>query len=162
MRKAFLAVASFSVVLLGAQSVCADQITTTTTERTTAGAAMPLVPVQPDARATLIYGTTGGGPTTISTYKSNEFGGPEQYAKRLAKMLDQINLGLDRGYISASQADRLKAKYSDLSNQEQQCASNGFTKDQTDVLEKNMNVFNVEVSHMLSDGARTAGAGVAQ
>jgi hypothetical protein len=160
MRGAIVTAASLSVLLLGAQLVRADEITTTTVQQQVP--AGTLVPVQPDANATFIYGSSGNAPTNVTSFKFNEFGGAERYACRLSKMRDQIDLGVQRGFITADQAIRLNAKYSELASQEAQVRADGFAKGDSDILEKNMNVFNVEISHALSHGMRTAGAGSTQ
>jgi len=162
MRGIMVAAASLSVLILGAQIVRADQCTTTTIRQsTTVPAIMPLEPVVPDARASLMYSRSSS-PTTYSTVKVRQFGGPENYAGRLARMQEQIDLGFQRGLITALEANRLKLKYSDLCQTESQVRALGFPKMESDALEKGMNIFNVEISNSLSNGARTSRVGVYQ
>lgn len=163
MRGAIATAATLSVLLLGAQVARADQVTTTVEQTSvTSPTIMPIQPVVPDAtRRTVIMGTTGPSDTTTSElFAIKEFGGNENYAKRLSAMADQIQLGLSRGYINQDQANQLMEKQAQLVAFEQNVASKGFVKPDSDVLEKQMNVFQIEIHRVLTDGAKTAGVGI--
>ena len=77
-------------------------------------------------------------------------------------MLDQINLGVQRGMITPSQAGQLISEHDNLLSMLRRIQGTGFSQTDTDDLEKRLNVFNVQISQILTDGAKTAGIGVFQ
>jgi hypothetical protein len=162
MRGDLLTAATLVTLLFGSQMVRADQITTTTVEQT-APAVLPIEPIQADSHSrSITIETKPAATTSYSISKYSDFGGPEHYRSRLNKMRDQISLGLARGYITQGENDRLMSQYNELASLESNICANGFTKAESDDLEKRMNMFNVRISHSLSYGMRTAGAGSVQ
>jgi hypothetical protein len=161
MRGFIVTATSLSLLVFGAQMVRADQVTTTTVEKTVTTPDSVLVPVEPDARTIIMMGSTPSD-TSVSTVEVKEFGGNEHYAQRLAAMLDQIDNGMAKGMISPGQADSLRVRYNELADAEIRARENGFQKLETDQLEKDMNGFQIHISRVLTDGMQTAGAGLVQ
>ena len=162
MRKVMAMAMCFGLMGVCAAKANADEVTTTTQQTTvTSPAVLPLQPVQPDSRVE-IYSTSTRPASSSESYIVKEPGGNEKYAHRLGLMLDQINMAAGKGCISSAQADRLRARESDLASLEASVRSRGFEKSESDDLEKQMNVFNVDISHTLSAGTSTAGAGMPQ
>lgn len=175
----FLAI-SFGLLFGVAQAVRADEVTTIRQETvTTPGIVvpMPVIPLpaetqvtttttsvapEPDMRRTVIMSTrpVASSSTVVLTAEQQRLN--EDYARRLAALRSQIDLGLRKGFISQRDADRLWAEQSDLSVFEASVRSQGFPKYDSDVLEKRINLFNERVSNILTDGMRTAGAGILQ
>lgn len=164
MRIIMATVACFCLLGLSGARVSADEITTTVEQKTVTTPAIspPEGQVVSDVHETIFSSSTSPQSSSSETYLSETFGGHERYAHRLALMLDQINLGAQRGSINSTQADRLRARQSELAGLEAGVRSRGFDKVEADDLEKRINVFNVEISQTLSSANQTAGAGLSQ
>ena len=175
---------SLGLLIVCAQMARADEITTVRRETVTTTpsaivAPMPVILVPGDMGITTTTTTTSAAPepdmsrtvimssqrvpastTVILTEEQRRLN--EDYARRLAALNTQINLGLQKGFISQAEADRLCSEQADLSNFESQVRMEGFPKFDSDMLEKRINVFNEKVSNILTDGMKTAGAGIQQ
>ena len=154
-------------VMLGAVLLCksavADTITTTTTtQKTQTTTGLSDVEPAPDARSLVIIESKPAPSSSLMSVKKLELTGNEDYAERLSAMRDQIRMGLEKDWLSQAQADQLLDEQSDLVAMEHRIRDLGYPKSDSDALEKRMNVFNVELSNQLSDGMRTAGAGIIQ
>lgn len=82
------------------------------------------------------------------------------YQKRLADLRDQIDLGLSRGWLSASQANYLKSWESDIAKEEEglRQGSGGIVADKyTDQLERHVNCLSWMITHELNSANKVAG-----
>jgi hypothetical protein len=153
MRGVIAAVAGLSIGLFIGQAMSADELTTTTVQRQTVMPGRGMF--YPTSRSTMMI--TGSSPSrTSSSYeKFNQWGGSEHYAYRLSQMRLQLDKG--KGALSDDQFSRLDGRYHELASLESRVRADGFPKAESDDLEKQLNMFNVDVSHAL--GSQTAGAG---
>ncbi len=172
----FLAI-SLGLLFAGAQAVKADEVTTVRQETVTTPSIISPLPVissplasqvttttttvapEPDMRRVLIMSSRPVASSSSVVLTAEQMRLNEDYARRLSALRSQIDLGLRKGFISQQEADRLFAERSDLDCLEASVRSEGFPKFDSDVLEKRINMFNVKVSNILTDGMRTAGAG---
>jgi hypothetical protein len=74
-------------------------------------------------------------------------------------MQEQINMGMERGFISSTEGANLSAQQNDLCNLEANVCANGFQRSESNDLEKRMNALNIRISNELTAGSQTAGVG---
>lgn len=163
MRVAIVSAIALSAILGCAQVCKADSVsvTTTTTGSSCVNPSVTTVTPAPSLSRMVIMGTTPVA-NSSSTSAVYQFGPYENFARRLSMMGDQINLGVSRGMISSAQADSLMAEHDRLLSKLNDVRYNGFLEADANDLEKRLNVFNVQISQILTDGAKTAGIGVFQ
>jgi hypothetical protein len=172
----FLAI-SLGLLFTGAQAVRADQVTTVRQETVTTPTIIAPLPViaspvasqvttttttvapEPVMKRTLIMSSRPVSSSSSVVLTAEQMRLNEDYSRRLSALRSQIDLGLRKGFISQREADRLFSEQSDLDCLEASVRSEGFPKFDSDSLEKRINLFNVKVSNILTDGMRTAGVG---
>ncbi|HEY9716426.1 MAG TPA: hypothetical protein V6C69_03075 [Trichormus sp.] len=168
---------SLGLLFTGAQAVRADQVTTVRQETVTTPTIIAPLPViaspvasqvttttttvapEPVMKRTLIMSSRPVSSSSSVVLTAEQMRLNEDYSRRLSALRSQIDLGLRKGFISQREADRLFSEQSDLDCLEASVRSEGFPKFDSDSLEKRINLFNVKVSNILTDGMRTAGVG---
>ncbi|GEM_PF-2932454 len=82
------------------------------------------------------------------------------YSKRLADMLDQINMAADKGWLTARQADYLRRWQADVAREDQvlRAAGNGMVRgEDVNQLERHVNSLAFVINHEISAGSSMAG-----
>lgn len=80
------------------------------------------------------------------------------FAKRLANMLGQINLGESRGWLTSDETAMLKSKQSSLVSQLSSESADGMSRDEIDSMERQLTAFNIEINHELNDAEGSVAA----
>jgi len=84
------------------------------------------------------------------------------YSKRLDDLLEQINLGLVKGWLTPGQADELKRWHGDVAKEVEllRLAGGGIVRrEDVDQLERHVNGLAYIVTRQINANARTAGTG---
>jgi hypothetical protein len=102
-------------------------------------------------------------PSLAQTYRSSEIvevkGGVRfEYKQRLRDLQDQINKGVDKGWINADQGAALSAEHDRLVSATNKVRKAGWPKDMVDKLEKDVTGFSAKVSSTLSKGTTSPAA----
>lgn len=71
---------------------------------------------------------------------------------RLANMMDQINLGESRGWLTSSEASALKSEHASYVADEAAAGADGYSRAEIDDLERKLTAFNITINHELNDG----------
>jgi len=75
-----------------------------------------------------------------------------EYKQRLSDLKEQIDKGLEKGWINADQSAALSAEHDRLLAATHKAKKAGWPKDQVNVLEKGVTAFSARVSTALSKG----------
>ncbi|HEY9776883.1 MAG TPA: hypothetical protein V6C81_24175 [Planktothrix sp.] len=175
--KPIIAALSLSIMLGGMQSARAQLVeetisspgaittmpvgettVTKTTTTTTSDDAIPVAVPEVSRKTIYMEGPIGSTTSSATVLLGNGLG-REDYAGRLAKMQEQINMGMERGFISSTEGANLSAQQNDLCNLEANVCANGFQRSESNDLEKRMNALNIRISNELTAGSQTAGVG---
>jgi hypothetical protein len=105
----------------------------------------------------LLLATVQYVPSLAQPYRSTEIvevkGGVRfEYKQRLRDLQDQINKGVDKGWINADQGAALSAEHDRLLGATNKVKKAGWPKDMVDKLEKDVTAFSAKVSSTLSKG----------
>lgn len=95
-------------------------------------------------------------PLSVAAVRSN-------YAKRLSDIKGQIDLALQRGWITAARYDELCKWHLDLVNEERGLRANNngiIAASDVDMMERHVNGLAYSLAKELSSGTRVAGTGV--
>jgi hypothetical protein len=89
--------------------------------------------------------------TIVETMDSNSIKhGSENYGERLRNFSSQLNTAIEKNWVTSAQASDLKSEYDKLVAQEASVKSHGFPKTERDDFEKQLNEFNIRLSHAMS------------
>ncbi|MFN8658212.1 MAG: hypothetical protein U0105_17895 [Candidatus Obscuribacterales bacterium] len=80
------------------------------------------------------------------------------FAQRLANMLDQINLGESRGWLTSDETSMLKSKQASLASEEVAARTDGYSRTEIDNLERELTAFNIEINHEMNDAEGSVAA----
>jgi ABC-type Na+ efflux pump permease subunit len=81
-----------------------------------------------------------------------------EFKQRLKNLKEQIDTGLDKGWIKADQAAALNTEHDRLLSATKTAKEAGWPKDQVDKLEKGVTAFSAKVSSSLSKSAPSSAA----
>jgi hypothetical protein len=108
---------------------------------------------------------TGGGSSSSSSSSSEYFRGygvkganvfAAKYKERLRNWREQIELGLSRGFLQPSDAEKYKAWLDQLTAQDTELSAKGYPKAETDDMEQKFNAFNVDFTNAMQPKATPA------
>lgn len=101
---------------------------------------------------------SSGGSSSSSSSSSEYFRGyggkganvfAAKYKERLRNWREQLELGLSRGFLQASDADKYKAWLDQLTAQDADLSAKGYPKAETDDMEQKFNAFNVDFTNAM-------------
>lgn len=127
-----MTIQTFPAVVVPASEVLLPQTTTTTTVTRTKSIIVP----------------TDLSSSSSVTMDSTMFMGPS-FEKRLANMLDQINMGESRGWINSAEASALRSEHASYKSDELAAKADGFSRMEIDDLERKLTAFNITIHHAL-------------
>jgi hypothetical protein len=89
--------------------------------------------------------------TIVETKDSNSIKyGQENYGERLKNFRSQLDTAIEKNWVSSAQATDLNSQYDHLVAQESSARSHNFPKAERDDFEKQLNEFNIQLSHAMS------------
>jgi hypothetical protein len=106
------------------------------------------VPASTVTRSVLVV--PGNSPKVTTTISTTLTKLPD-FAKRLANMKDQINLGANRGWLTAGELGQLNIEHDRLANLLRSHEIGGLNKAEIDDLEKQLTLFNQVIASELND-----------
>jgi hypothetical protein len=111
-----------------------------------------VVPSEPDMvmKRSLTFGTRKPAVTTQSSEVTLQSGPAPVFHRRIQNMKEQVELGLSKGYLSASSANAFTSRLGDLTSEADSVLAEGTPKDLSDRLEKRLTGINIEISNAMS------------
>jgi len=89
---------------------------------------------------------------TVADTKGHSF----KYSERLKNWAEQIDMGTTKGWLSADDATKFKARLEDLRKLNDSVSSKGYQKADLDDMEKQFTQFNIDLSHASATPAKAA------
>lgn len=117
-----------------------------------------VAPAEPDVlmKRSVTFGTTKPLVKTTTSAATLESCAAPVFHTRIQNMKDQINLGLSKGYMSASDASAFAARLEDLKSEADSVVAEGTPKYLSDKLEKRLTGINIEISNAMTPEGRSS------
>jgi hypothetical protein len=117
-----------------------------------------VAPAEPDIlmKRSVTFGTTKPLVKTTTGATTLESCAAPLFHTRIQNMKDQVNLGLSRGYMSATDASSFGARLEDLKSEADSVVAEGTPKYLSDKLEKRLTGINIEISNAMKPEGRSS------
>ncbi|MBX3077579.1 hypothetical protein KF728_00865 [Candidatus Obscuribacterales bacterium] len=117
-----------------------------------------VAPAEPDIlmKRSVTFGTTKPLVKTTTSAATLESCAAPVFHTRIQNMKDQVNLGLSKGYMSASDASAFGARLEDLKSEADSVVAEGTPKYLSDRLEKRLTGINIEISNAMTPEGRSS------
>ena len=89
---------------------------------------------------------------TVADTKAYSF----KYSERLKNWAEQIDIGTTKGWLSADDATKMKARLEELRKLNDSVSSKGYQRADLDDMEKRFTQFNIDLSHASATPAKAA------